>query len=206
MRKLFKGIVALVVSMVVSSSVFAAGNGLNKLYQPPGNTVAGNPNGHITIIEFFDYNCGYCRIMYPRLNSLIQSNHDIRLIYREYPVLSPNSMLPAQAALAAQMQGKYSQLHTAMMEASMPLYQDEINRLATEEGINTTQLDKDMGSSTVINQIHSNLAIGEALNIQGVPSFIIVRTTPPSTQKANVLVGPSFKELQKAITEAEQTK
>jgi protein-disulfide isomerase len=205
MRKLVRKILAVAITMAVSSSVFAAG-GMNKLYQPAGNTIAGNPDGHITIVEFFDYNCGYCRLIYPSLNKMVEKNHDLRLVYREYPVLSPHSMLPAQAALAAQLQGKYMQLHTAMMEASMPLYEGEINKLAGEEGINTAQLDKDMNSDAVMNQLQTNLSVGQALNIQGVPSFIIVRTSPPSSHKAQVLVGPSISELTQAISEAEKSK
>jgi len=205
MRKLVRMVVA-AVFVTACSSAFAATSDLNKLYRAAGNTVAGNPDGHITIVEFFDYDCGYCRLIYPRLNKLLQSDHNLRLVYREYPVLSPHSTLPAQAALAAQKQGKYLQLHTAMMEASMPLYEGEINRLAAEQGINTDQLDKDMNSPDVMNQIQTNLAVGQALNIQGVPSFIVVRTTPPSSEKANVLVGPSLRDLKNAIAQAEGTK
>lgn len=190
--------------MLVSTNVFAAK--VNVLYQSAGNEVAGNPNGHITVVEFFDYNCGYCRAIYPQLNALIQKDHDVRLLYREYPVLSPHSLLPAQAALAAQNQGKYAQLHTLMMEASSPLYEDEINHLAKQVGINTSQLDKDMNSNKVMDQIQTNLSIGQALNIQGVPSFVIARTTPPSKQKAKVLVGPSIEDLQQAISRAESSK
>ena len=202
MRKLVGAVFS--VLMLISSSAFAAK--VNQLYQPAGNEVAGNPKGAITVVEFFDYNCGYCRAIYPKLNALVAQDHNVRLIYREYPVLSPRSVLPAQAALAAQNQGKYTQLHTRMMEAGSPLYQDEINQLAKSVGINTTQLDQDMNSTRVMNQIQTNLSIGQALNIQGVPSFIIARTTPPSTQKAKVLVGPSIEDLQKAISRAENSK
>ena len=202
MRKLVGAVFSVV--MLVSSSAFAAK--VNPLYQPAGNEVAGNPNGAITVVEFFDYNCGYCRAIYPQLNNLIAKDHNVRLLYREYPVLSPRSLLPAQAALAAQNQGKYTEFHTSMMEASSPLYEDEINHLAKSLGMNTAQLDKDMNSNRVMNQIQTNLSIGQALNIQGVPSFIIARTTPPSTQKAKVLVGPSIEDLQQAISRAENSK
>lgn len=204
MRKLVKTIVT-IAALAISSSVFAVG-GMSKLYQSAGNAIAGNPQGHITIVEFFDYNCGYCRLIYPRMNKMLETNHDIRLIYREYPVLSSRSVLPAQAALAAQMQGKYLRMHDAMMEAVMPLYQGEINKLANEEGLNVDQLDADMKSTAVMNQIQTNLNIGQALNIQGVPSFIIARTSPPSKEKAQVLVGPSVSELTAAIAKAEQSK
>lgn len=204
MRKLV-GILFSAVLVAVSSSAFAASD-MKQLYRSAGNTIAGNPDGHITIVEFFDYNCGYCRLIFPRVNKMIAADHDLRLVYREYPVLSPRSVLPAQAALAAQLQGKYLPFHNAMMNASMPLYEGEVNRLAAEVGLNTAQLDKDMNSSAVMSQIQTNLSIGQALNIQGVPSFIIARTNPPSSQKAEVLVGPSLSDLKQAIAEAEKSK
>ncbi|MDX2164680.1 MAG: DsbA family protein [Gammaproteobacteria bacterium] len=202
MRKLVGAIFS--VMMLVSSSAFAAK--VNPLYQPAGNEVAGNPNGSVTVVEFFDYNCGYCRAIYPQLNNLIEKDHNVRLLYREYPVLSPRSLLPAQAALAAQNQGKYSELHSMMMSASSPLSENEINDLAKSAGINTAKLDSDMNSNRVMDQIQTNLSIGQALNIQGVPSFIIARTTPPSKQKAKVLVGPSIEDLQQAISRAENSR
>jgi protein-disulfide isomerase len=85
--------------------------GLNALYEPAGNAIAGNPKGHITVVEFFDYNCGYCRMIYPHVTQLIKTNPNLRVIYREYPVLSEKSVLPAKAALAAQKQGKYASFY-----------------------------------------------------------------------------------------------
>lgn len=207
MRKLInatKFIAACVVSLFIINT--ASAENMSTLYRTAGNTLAGNPDGHVTIVEFFDYNCGYCRIIYPSVNKILASNHDLRLVFREYPVLSERSILPAQAALAAQMQGKYMPLHTAMMEASLPLVQGEINKLAAEVGIDTNKLEKDMRSSEVASQLKTNLNIGQALNIQGVPSFIVARTSPPSTKKAQVLVGPSIEDLQAAIAQAEKSK
>lgn len=194
----------LLIWMLSAVTVFAATSqgGLNALYEPAGNAIAGNPKGHITVVEFFDYNCGYCRMIYPKFEKLIKSNSNLRVVYREYPVLSDRSILPAKAALAAEKQGKYEALHHAMMNAMMPLSQDEIVRLAKPLGINTTQLVSDMKSPAIEKQVEANLALGQALNIQGVPAFIVVRTTPPSKQEAKVTIGPSIGELEKLISQA----
>ena len=190
----------LITSIFISNNAFA----LNKIYEPAGNAIAGNPAGSITMVEFFDYNCGYCRRIAPQVNQLISHNHTLRLVYREYPVLSSRSLLPAQAALAAQLQGKYLAMHNALMMASSPLYLTEINSLAKNIGLDTVKLDQDMKSDKVNNQIKNNMEIGSALNIQGVPSFIIVRTTPPSHQKAHVLVGPTIQDVKADIARASQ--
>jgi protein-disulfide isomerase len=89
-----------------------------------------------------------------------------------------------------------------MMNAHMPLNQSEILKLAAAEGINTDQLLKDMQSPDIEKQVNANLALGQAMNIQGVPAFIVVRTTPPSTQPAKVSIGPSIDELKSLIQQA----
>jgi len=176
---------------------------LNAMYRPAGNAIAGNPQGQITMVEFFDYNCGYCRLMFPKINELIAQNKNLRVIFREYPVLSPRSVLPAKAALAAQKQGKYAQLHEAMMTAKMPLDESEIVKLAHGVNIDTSKLLQDMKSSSVENQIDVNMQVGQNMNIQGVPTFIVVRTSPPSKHPAEVMVGPSISDLENMIKKAE---
>ncbi len=190
--------------MLSAVTVFAAApqGKLNAIYEPAGNAIAGNPKGHITVVEFFDYNCGFCRMLYPKFENLIKSDSNLRVIYREYPVLSERSILPAKAALAAQKQGKYAALHHAMMNAMVPLSQDEIVKLAKPLGINTTQLISDMKSPGIEKQVEANLALGQAMNIQGVPAFIVVRTTPPSKEEAKVTIGPSIGKLEQLISQA----
>lgn len=175
---------------------------MNHLYRQAGNTIAGNPKGQITMVEFFDYNCGYCRLMYADVADLIKHEKNLRVIFREYPILGQKSLLPAKAALAAQKQGKYESLHDAMMNAKMPLDQNEIIKLATGLKIDTHRLLADIQSPEINKQIQENLAIGQAINIQGVPTFIIARTTPPSKNKPLAMVGPSISDLQKMIQEA----
>jgi protein-disulfide isomerase len=206
MKKLAGILLAGLLLSISSSSVFAATKqgGINSLYEPAGNAIAGNPKGHITVVEFFDYNCGYCRMIYPKFTQLIKTDPNLRVIYREYPVLSERSILPAKAALAAEKQGKYEALHHAMMNAMMPLNQNEIVKLAKPLGIDTDKLVSDMQSPAIDQQVNANLALGQAMNIQGVPAFIVVRTTPPSKQEAKVVIGPTIDELKNLIQQANQ--
>lgn len=191
--------------MLCLSPVFAAEkaqSNLHALYMPAGNAVAGNPKGHITVVEFFDYNCGYCRMMYPKFQDLIQSDNNLRVLFREYPVLSPSSVLPAKAALAAQRQGKYQAMHNAMMEAHMPLNQSEIVKLGKSVGLDTDKLLQDMNDPAIAKQLETTVALGQAMNIQGVPTFIVVRTSPPSKAQPQAVVGPSISRLESMIKEA----
>jgi protein-disulfide isomerase len=202
MRK-FLGVI--LSGMLCFSSAFAADDStsnLHSLYMPAGNAIAGNPKGSITMVEFFDYNCGYCRMMYPKLLDLIQSNHDLRVIFREYPVLSPRSILPAKAALAAQRQGKYQQLHNAMMEAKTPLDESGIVRIGKSVGLDTNRLLQDMKDPAIEKQLADTMALGQTMNIQGVPTFIVVRTSPPAKSQPQVVVGPSVGRLEAMIKDA----
>jgi protein-disulfide isomerase len=204
MRSLAKILLLLFVTMGLAFAK-SSNNNLHSLYMPAGNSILGNPNGQITLVEFFDYNCGYCRMMYPNLQQLVKDDNSLRVVFREYPVLSGRSTLPAEAALAAQKQGKYIQLHDAMMSAMMPLSQGEIVKLAQQVGINTTQLLKDMQSSSVSAQLQNNMTVGQNMNIQGVPTFIVVRTSPPSKQQPDVVTGPSISQLKSLIAQAKNT-
>lgn len=200
MRKLL-GIVFLFIS-TMGLAFASSTSGLHSLYMPAGNTIAGNPKGAITVVEFFDYNCGYCRMMFPKLQQLIQQDNSLRVIYRDYPILSDRSQLPAEAALAAQKQGKYLEFHDSMMDAIAVLDQSEIMKLARLDGLNTTQLTQDMQSASVQQQLQNNIAMGQSMNIQGVPTFIVVRTTPLTQQQPEIVVGPTIDKLKQMIADA----
>lgn len=173
----------------------------NIIYQPAGNTVAGNPNGKITVVEFFDYNCGYCRAIYPQVEQLLKKNKDIRLVFRDYPILSENSIPPAQAALAAQLQNKYLSMQKALMTATKPLDEKEVLSLAKGLGLNTQKLAQDLSNPIVLRQIDANFALGQALGIKGTPTFIIAKTPPLVTAHPIVVAGPDINELQKLISQ-----
>jgi len=146
---------------------------LAELTQDPGSPVAGNPQGRVTIVEFFDYQCGYCKRQEVELKTLLQADPDIRLVYKDLPILGPASVFAARAALAAQKQGKHAALHAALMAASQKLTDQEVLRIAEQIGLDTAKLEKDMADPSVSQALDRNFQLQRALNIQGTPALII---------------------------------
>ncbi len=143
------------------------------LTETPGDPVAGNPNGHVTLVEFYDVRCPYCRRMLPTLATLLAQDHDIRLVYKDLPVLGPGSVLGARALLAAQKQGGYQRLHDALMTGGPDVNEDIIRTASTKLGLNWEKLKADMTAPDVLARIANNLAISRKLEIQGTPAYIV---------------------------------
>tara|TARA_B100000989_G_scaffold297619_1_gene283987 strand:- start:123255 stop:124046 length:792 start_codon:yes stop_codon:yes gene_type:complete len=141
---------------------------------------SGNPKGDVTIVEFFDYQCGHCKDMNPVLDGLKKSDKNLRVVYKEFPIFGGASLIAAKAALAAQKQGKYLELHEALMNADNPLSKDKIYQLAESVSLNTDQLKKDMDSDEVKQELKANLKLAQKLGVRATPAFIV-----GSTQKAN---------------------
>jgi len=138
--------------------------------------VAGNPKGDVTIVEFFDYRCPYCKQMQPHMQTLLKEDGKIRLILKELPVLGPESVIASRAALAALEQGKggkYMAFHDAMMGFRGQLSDTEIFRMAKEAGLDVAKLKTDMQAPKVEAALRANLALADRLGIQGTPGFVI---------------------------------
>ena len=135
--------------------------------------VAGNPNGSVTLVEFFDYRCGYCKRAMKDLQKLIADNPDLRVVFKDYPVLGPDSLVASRAAIAAAQQGKYAQFHFGLMGRDGPVTEEAIFAVADEIGLDVNKLKKDMESEAVDKVLEENYALADALNIQGTPNFII---------------------------------
>ena len=146
---------------------------LAELTQDPGSPVGGNPQGRVTIVEFFDYQCGYCKREAVELKTLLQTDSDIRLVYKDLPILGPASVFAARAALAAQKQGKHNALHAALMAASEKLTDQEVLRIAAQVGLDAAKLEKDMADPSVSQALDRNFQLQRALNIQGTPALIV---------------------------------
>lgn len=144
-----------------------------QLTKTDGDPIAGNPNGRITLVEFYDVRCPYCRRMLPTLATLLAQDHDIRVVYKDLPVLGPGSVLGARALLAAQKQGGYQKLHDALMSGPPDVTEDTIKTAATKLGLDWTKLKNDMTAPDVLARIENNLAISRKLDIQGTPAYII---------------------------------
>ncbi len=173
-----------------------------ELYYPTVNTVAGNPTGKITVVEFFDYRCVYCRKMPAILTALMKANPDIRMVYRDYPVLGLPSLVAATSALSAQQQGKYMQLHNDLFSSSQPLDINNIKQIAARHGVNTEEMEKDNLSYLTQQQIRENARLALALGVDGIPT-LFVAPTPLSTQHESIeayrLTSPTLTDLQNVI-------
>jgi len=168
-----------------------------ELQHAPGDPVAGNPNGAITLVEFSDVRCPYCRRMLPTLAQLLAANKDVRLVYKDLPVLGPGSTLGARAELAADRQGGYARMHDLLMTGSSTITEDVIKADALKAGLNWQQLQADMQSADVSARINANLALAHQLALQGTPAYVVGNTLLPGAV--------DLAELQKAVDAARRT-
>jgi len=144
-----------------------------ELIGDPTSPVGGNVKGDATVVEFFDYRCGVCKRIHPIVNQLVKSDPNIRRVYKEWPILGPNSVLAARAAIASRKQGKYLSFHKVMMEANSSFGESAIMAMAESVGIDTAKLRQDMRSAETNAVIRKNYALAEKLKLNGTPSFVI---------------------------------
>lgn len=145
----------------------------NDLIDDPSAPVLGNPSGDVTLIEFFDYRCPYCRQVEPFLQALIKSDHGLRLVVKEFPILGPTSVYAARVALAAYKQGKYEQFHDAVMSKRSNFDEATLLKLAEEAGLALDRLKTDMNSPEVNAEIKRTIEIAKVLKLSGTPAFIV---------------------------------
>ena len=138
-----------------------------------GDPILGNPEGGFTIYEFTDYNCGYCKRVFQPLQELIATDDDIRLVVKEFPILSQTSVLAAQAGIAAQAQGVFPDFHAAMMTARGAITMDSIIDAAESAGADIDRLQADMNSPAVAAIIDRTRMAAQALEISGTPGLVI---------------------------------
>ena len=162
---------------------------LDTLERNPADPVLGNPNGNITLVEFFDYQCGYCKTMVGPLQAMLKENSDVRVVMKEFPILGEASVIAARASLAADRQGKYLEFHTAMLGYRGRLNEQVIMQVANEVGLDMKQLVKDMNSGEVQSQITETYELAKALSIEGTPAFTIDGQLIPGAVNYDQLVG-----------------
>jgi len=143
------------------------------LVNDPGSPIAGNPVGDVTVVEFFDYHCPYCKAVAAPLQQLLQEDKGVRLVLKEFPILGEDSLLAAHAALAAVPQGKYVQFHQALMEHRGKFDMEVIKTIAAKVGIDPAKLEADMGTQKIEPLISANHKLAETLDISATPTFII---------------------------------
>lgn len=138
----------------------------------PEDPILGNPNAPITIVEFQDYLCGYCRRIAPQLATFLKENPDVRIVVKEYPVITQNSRLLAALALATRDSGKYEAVHNAIYAVDLKSDED-VNALLTSVGLNPAEIIAKSQSAEVQGHIDETLKMGNSLGLTGTPAFII---------------------------------
>ena len=164
------------------------------LVNDAGSPVGGNPDGDVTVVEFFDYRCPYCKAVAPRLAELLRKDAGIRFVYKEWPILGPVSVVGARAALAAWKQGKYVEFHDRLMGVSGQLSQPRVFEIASEIGLDLERMRKDMASDEVAGILKRNAELASRLKISGTPAFVIGDVLVPGAV--------SLEELESLVSEA----
>lgn len=135
--------------------------------------VAGNPKGDVTIVEFFDYNCGYCKRALTDVMTIIEEDKDVRLVFIEMPILGRTSELAARWAMAAKEQGQYLEYHIALMKHNGPLTEGALESIAENVGLDIAKMKKDADSSAVSAMIDEKTSKASQIGITGTPAFVI---------------------------------
>ena len=135
--------------------------------------IFGNPAGDVTIFEFFDYRCPYCRQVEPFLQSLVQSDPGVRIVQKQFPILGPESVYAARVALAALKQGKHKQFHEALMARRSNFDQATILKVAEEVGLDMDRIKVDINNPEVDSELRRTKEIATALRLSGTPAFVI---------------------------------
>jgi protein-disulfide isomerase len=145
----------------------------DQVFRDKGDFVAGNPKGNVTMVEFFDYNCGWCKKGLPEVLSLLESDKELRFVLKEFPIFGEDSDYAAKAAIAAGSQGKYWQLHVAMLGYEGKITKSIVDELAAAQGLDMEKLTKDMDSPGTADILSRNRELASALAINGTPAFVI---------------------------------
>lgn len=133
----------------------------------------GNPNADITIVEFFDYNCGYCKRAMTVMQEVLKNDKNLRIVYREFPILSEGSIYASRAALASRAQDKYEIFHEELMLSTQELNATLVIQIAKKIGLDVEKLQQDMNDPSVFEHIQTSRDLADALQFTGTPSFVI---------------------------------
>ena len=163
-------------------------NNRQLLENDPNAPVLGNPDGDVTVVEFFDYNCPYCRRAKPAIQELLAFDPNVRLVYREWPILGDGSVFAAKAALASRNQGKYEEFHWAMMGMTGRAEEASVLRIAKEIGLDIEQLQADMESAEIEEHIQTSMRLTQSLGFSGTPSFVIGNNLVPGLVESAELI------------------
>ena len=147
----------------------------DELLNDPGTPVAGNPDGDVTVVEFFDYNCGYCKQVLPSIQTLLETDKDVRYVFKEFPILGSGSVMASRAALAVWNlePEKYLPFHVALMSARGSPGEQQILDVAEQVGVDPGTLKAEMQKPELEEKLRANIELGQRINVKGTPAFVI---------------------------------
>lgn len=158
-----------------------------ELFRDADSPVGGNPAGDVTIVEFNDYQCPYCKRAHQAVKSVTSTDGKVKIIYKDLPILGEASRVAALAALASVRQGKHQALHNALMDSTGKLDRDRILEIAASVGLDVAQLQKDMEDPKLRQIIDRNIALASALGVRGTPAFVVGKQFVPGAIDADAL-------------------
>lgn len=168
----------------------AVADNREQLENDAGDPIAGNPDGNVTVVEFFDYQCTYCRQVVKSVRELVDDDQQLKVVFKEFPILGEASVVAARASLAASGQGQelYLPFHLALM-GSRDLSLGTIMALAEQVGLDTDRLQRDMRAPAIDQQLQANYALAQKLGIEGTPAFVIGEDVVPGAVDKGRLAG-----------------
>jgi protein-disulfide isomerase len=149
------------------------------IFRSPLSYSAGNPNGDVTVVEFFDYNCGFCKRALPDVVKLIDNDDKVRVVFKELPIFGEESEGAAKVALAAGKQGKYFEMHQKLFSEPGKADKDKGLKVAQELGLDVPQLEKDMEDPEIQKALDQSKDLAQKLGLQGTPLYLIGDRTVP---------------------------
>ena len=157
------------------------------LFNNPNSPVLGNPKGDVTVVEFYDYACGYCKMAQAAVKDVLTTDKNVRFIAKEFPILGEGSVIAARAALASIKQKKFPEFHEVLMNHRGALSETTVMELAQRTGLDTGKLKSDMADKAVDDMIAENRKLGSELGVRGTPMFIIGDLVNPGALDATAL-------------------
>ncbi|WNK01214.1 DsbA family protein [Thalassospiraceae bacterium LMO-JJ14] len=151
--------------------------------------VGGNAKGDVTVVEFFDYRCGYCKRVHDTVMDTVGSDGNVRLVYKEFPILGPESLIASRAALGVflNIREKYVPFNDALMRAKGGLNEEKILDIAGSIGLDKDAVKKHMSDPRIDTELRHNMALAEALGINGTPAFVVNNTLVPGALDRDTL-------------------
>ena len=157
------------------------------IFHNPIDAVVGNPKGDVTIVEFMDYNCGWCKKSVTEMQALVAKDKNVRVVMKEFPIFGEGSEYAARAALASVKQGKYWEFHQAMFASEGKITVEVVDQIAKEQGLDVAKMKIDMKAADIDAAIKKNQAMAQSLALTGTPAFIVDdKLIPGYTELANL--------------------